>query len=128
MKKIILDEKTSVDSRGWSMAPLEIVELTGKDIGNMHVVSLKPGAVRGNHVHPDSTEWVVFCGGPAAVAYKTHSNEGFSEIVIKGDRPELYEIPPGTSHAIKNTSDREIFLTVFSNTDNPKTDRCELLS
>jgi oxalate decarboxylase/phosphoglucose isomerase-like protein (cupin superfamily) len=68
---------------------------------------MQPGAVRGNHAHGSAAEWLLFCGGPAALI------TGVEEILVGGREPELFEIPAGLPHAIVNRSDREIFLIVF---------------
>jgi oxalate decarboxylase/phosphoglucose isomerase-like protein (cupin superfamily) len=81
--------------------------LEGKTLGNLHVASMQPGAIRGNHVHASAAEWLLFCGGPAALI------TGAEEILVGGGEPELFEIPAGLPHAIVNRSEREIFLVVF---------------
>jgi len=68
---------------------------------------MQPGAVRGNHAHAGAAEWLLFCGGPAALI------TGAEEILVGGGEPELFEIPAGLPHAIVNRADREIFLVVF---------------
>lgn len=82
----------------------------------MHVVSLTPGAVRGNHSHPRGTEWILLCGGPIRVAWRAPAGDApapaFEE--VPGDAPVLFEIPPETEHAFRNVSEEIVHLVVWS--------------
>jgi oxalate decarboxylase/phosphoglucose isomerase-like protein (cupin superfamily) len=107
IRSVAIGEKAWKDARGWVLNPLPLAGLEGKTLGNLHVASMQPGAVRGNHAHGSAAEWLLFCGGPAALI------TGAEEILVGGGEPELFEIPAGLPHAIVNRSDREIFLIVF---------------
>jgi oxalate decarboxylase/phosphoglucose isomerase-like protein (cupin superfamily) len=107
IRSVAIGEKAWKDARGWVLNPLPLAGLEGKTLGNLHVASMQPGAVRGNHAHASAAEWLLFCGGPAALI------TGTEEILVGGGEPELFEIPAGLPHAIVNRSDREIFLLVF---------------
>jgi oxalate decarboxylase/phosphoglucose isomerase-like protein (cupin superfamily) len=113
IRQVPIGEKSWKDARGWVLNPLPLAGLEGKPLGNLHVASLQPGAVRGNHAHGSAAEWLLFCGGPAALLGGTPGDAGAEEIIISGGEPELFEIPAGLPHAIVNRSDREIFLVVF---------------
>jgi uncharacterized RmlC-like cupin family protein len=112
IRRIEIGEQAWKDARGWVFNPLPLAELEGVPLGNLHVASMQPGAVRGNHAHGTAAEWLLFCGGPAALLSGA-GGEAAEEILIRGDGPELFEIPAGLPHAIVNRSDREIFLVVF---------------
>jgi quercetin dioxygenase-like cupin family protein len=107
IRSVAIGEKAWKDARGWVLNPLPLAGLEGKTLGNLHVASMQPGAVRGNHAHDSASEWLLFCGGPAALI------TGVEEILVGGGEPELFEIPAGLPHAIVNRADREIFLVVF---------------
>ena len=107
IRRVAIGDKAWKDARGWVLNPLPLAGLEGKTLGNLHVASMQPGAVRGNHVHASAAEWLLFCGGPAALI------AGAEEILVGGGEPELFEIPAGLPHAIVNRSDWEIFLVVF---------------
>jgi oxalate decarboxylase/phosphoglucose isomerase-like protein (cupin superfamily) len=107
IRRVEIGDKAWKDARGWVLNPLPLAGLEGKTLGNLHVASMQPGAVRGNHAHGSAAEWLLFCGGPAALITEAE------EILVGGGRPELFEIPAGLPHAIVNRSDREIFLIVF---------------
>ena len=113
IRRVEIGEKAWKDARGWVLNPLTLAGLEGKTLGNLHVASMQPGAVRGNHAHGSAVEWLLFCGGPAALLAGTAGDSGAEEIIINGGEPELFEIPAGLPHAIVNRSDREIFLLVF---------------
>ena len=107
IRSVAIGDKAWKDARGWVLNPLPLAGLEGRPLGNLHVASMQPGAVRGNHAHGSAAEWLLFCGGPAALI------TGAEEILVGGGEPELFEIPAGLPHAIVNRSDREIFLVVF---------------
>ena len=54
--------------RGWSIEPVTSALLTTGGVGNIHLVSLEPGTIRGNHVHAKQSEWVVAFGGRCLAA------------------------------------------------------------
>ena len=107
IRRIDIGEKAWTDARGWVLNPLPLAGLEGATLGNLHVASMKPGAVRGNHAHGTAEEWLLFCGGPASLI------AGAEGILVGGGEPELFAIPAGLPHAIVNRSDKEIFLVVF---------------
>jgi oxalate decarboxylase/phosphoglucose isomerase-like protein (cupin superfamily) len=113
IRRVPIGEKTWKDPRGWVLNPLPLAGLEGKTLGNLHVASMQPGAVRGNHAHGSAAEWLLFCGGPASLFAGTAGDPDVEEIVVSGGEPELFEIPAGLPHAIVNRSDGEIFLVVF---------------
>ncbi len=113
IRRVPIGENAWKDARGWVLNPLSLAGLEGKPLGNMHAASLQPGAIRGNHSHDNASEWVLFCGGPAALIAESGDPAGREEILVSGGEPELFEIPAGLPHAIENRSDREIFLVVF---------------
>lgn len=113
IRRVAIGDKAWKDVRGWVLNPLPLAGLEGRPLGNLHVASMQPGTIRGNHVHGTAAEWLLFCGGPAALLAGTEGDLGAEEILISGEEPELFEIPAGLPHAIVNRSEREIFLVVF---------------
>jgi dTDP-4-dehydrorhamnose 3,5-epimerase-like enzyme len=111
--KRIFVKGTGRDERGWVMNPLELAGLIGKPIAALHVASMRPGSVRGNHVHGNVVEWVVFCGGPVRIFAGEPGSSGYEEIIVSGVEAELFGIPAGKAHAFRNESDSEIYLVVF---------------
>jgi uncharacterized RmlC-like cupin family protein len=113
IRRVDIGDGLRKDARGWVLNPLFLADLEGRPLGNLHVASMQPGAVRGNHVHGSAAEWILFCGGPAAILAGQAGEPSTEELLIQGGAPELFEIPAGVPHAIVNRSVREIFLMVF---------------
>jgi len=103
----MIGDRVWKDGRGWVLNPLSLAGLEGRPLGNLHVASMQPGSIRGNHAHASAAEWLLLCGGPATLV------AGEEEVLVSGEEPELFEIPAGLPHAIVNRSGREIFLVVF---------------
>jgi len=75
------------DERGWNIAPL-VSEFPGIDrCGHVHIVSLVPNAVRGNHVHMTTDEWIVFWG--ADVVFVWQEGESTQEKKLDGNKAYL---------------------------------------
>ena len=122
MRRIDLSERSWSDERGWGLRPLEAAGVPPERLGDVHVVSLTPGAVRGNHAHPRGTEWILLCGGPVEVAWRGGEGSAPSETrQVGGDHPVLYEIPPGTAHAFRNASQGVVHLVVWNDEVDPPT-------
>jgi oxalate decarboxylase/phosphoglucose isomerase-like protein (cupin superfamily) len=113
IRRVAIGDKAWKDVRGWVLNPLPLAGLEGRPLGNLHVASMQPGAVRGNHVHGSAAEWLLFCGGPAVLLAGTEGDPEAEKILVDGGEPVLFEIPAGLPHAIVNRSEREIFLVVF---------------
>lgn len=125
VRRVLCPQETWRDARGWGMNPLIAAGVDGNGPASLHVVSLKPGAVRGNHAHPDSTEWMQVCGGPAQLVWTCPDNATpFSEW-IAADDPALFLIPPGCGHAVRNHAPFDITVVSFSNARKPLQVRCD---
>ncbi|HNU84587.1 MAG: cupin domain-containing protein [Pseudomonadota bacterium] len=107
IRRVMIGDRVWKDGRGWVLNPLSLAGLEGRPLGNLHVASMQPGSIRGNHAHASAAEWLLLCGGPATLV------AGEEEVLVSGEEPELFEIPAGLPHAIVNRSGREIFLVVF---------------
>lgn len=106
------------DERGSVFEPLTQKEISGQN--NFHVVLTGPGYVRGNHFHKKGIEMLTV-KGPALIRIRTQKGiEDFD--VLDGDVIKT-TIPPGISHAIKNTGDQVNLLVAFNtiehDPDNP---------
>ena len=101
------------DERGWGVRPLEAAGLAGQALGDLHVVSLEPGKVRGNH-HHNGSEWLLLTEGTIEVRSRASEDEEVRLQVLSGGRPFLLEIPAGVHHSFKNVGDRTVYLIAFS--------------
>ncbi len=126
VKQLELKDTILKDGRGWSINPLKFVDIKDRSLEDMHVVSIKPGEVRGNHYHPDATEWLLICGGLASLVWRPVHEEAVNEILINGEEPVLFEIPARLEHAVKNLSHYDIYLVAFYNIPGPDVVGCSL--
>jgi dTDP-4-dehydrorhamnose 3,5-epimerase-like enzyme len=97
------------DERGSVCELLETERLP--DQQNVHVVLTGPGGIRGNHFHRKGEETVVVYG-PALV--RIREGETTSDTVVPEGKVLRLVIPPGVSHAIKNTGSQPNVLVAFN--------------
>ncbi|UCE79598.1 MAG: hypothetical protein JSV13_02900 [Nitrospiraceae bacterium] len=114
IKRYNLQNHVWKSNRGWGINPFEVIGRLQETLGNVHVISITPGAVRGNHLHTNATEWILIFGGPSLLVWRSSDNDVINEINIKDDQAELFEIPPNVEHAVKNNSNRDIYLISFN--------------
>jgi UDP-2-acetamido-2,6-beta-L-arabino-hexul-4-ose reductase len=121
VKKLDLPELHQGD-RGWVMNPISAAGAVNLSPAAMHLVSIRPGASRGNHLHRNATEWILMFGGPGKLAWRCPEGGNIREFVIQGGGPELFQVPPRVEHIITNTSMEDIYALVFYDHDSPETD------
>jgi len=97
------------DERGTVFNPVEISAFTGQK--NLHVVTSRPQAVRGNHYHPLGTEILVVVG-PALM--RIRETDGLRDIDIPARAVYRLTIPPGVSHAVKHTGPDDGLILSFN--------------
>ncbi len=107
--------ETGRDQRGWVSNLLDFVPLPAARIRNVHLVEIKPGCVRGNHVHRKQMEWIIICGGPTRVVVAA-GDERF-ETVLDGERPMMLKVTPGTAHAVRYEGDGRAYLVAITDTE-----------
>ena len=76
-----------------------------------HLVSINPGATRGNHLHPGFTEWLYVFHHPGVLIWEEASGE-VKERLVAGDRT-LIRIPPGIAHALRNPGPEVLYLLAW---------------
>lgn len=87
--------------RGFSLLPWQEGVQEPQDLlRTFHLVSIAPGQVRGNHLHPGHRECLFPFHGAAVLIWETQSGR-VQERLISGHRT-LVRIPPGIAHALKN--------------------------
>jgi dTDP-4-dehydrorhamnose 3,5-epimerase-like enzyme len=128
VKQVKLEKNTRQDERGWGINPLDALGISDGFSGSMHLVSLKPGAVRGNHYHTNTTEWIFVFGGKAKIVFKAAQADSVHQIMVGDSEPALFEIPPKVEHAVVNTSMNDIYLAVICDSHAPDTIYCPALS
>jgi len=107
-----IKENSFFDARGWVANPFQLPGFP-HEFGHLHVVSMNPGTVRGNHYHRTARELLFAFGGDYLIEW------GFDKIdqerAISAGEMFVLEIPPGVMHRIKNVSDSVIYLLSFQN-------------
>lgn len=104
------------DSRGWIVNPFRTANLCGISPSNVHIVASKPGAIRGNHLHPRAREWVTIIEGLIRVSWAEPREDQRGTVsrseMVSG--PALIEIAPGVPHSLENCGERDAFMLAFN--------------
>ncbi|MCF7669607.1 MAG: WxcM-like domain-containing protein [Verrucomicrobia bacterium] len=104
------------DDRGWVFEPLFTEEFA--DQKNAHLVCTRPGYVRGNHFHKHGTE-IMAIEGPAIV--RTREGGQIREATIPDGEFRRLIVPPGVTHAMKNSGDHPTVVIAFNSEAHDKT-------
>ena len=101
------------DKRGWLTEILN--DKPDQTIENIHYSYSKPGAVRGNHYHKHSTEWLCVTCGSGRIVLEDNATKEKKELVVSGDSPVLVKIPPKITHSIENCASVPMHLLMIMN-------------
>ena len=102
------------DARGWNTHPVPYDLIDAGFLKNVHIVSMEPGAKRGNHYHAVQTEYIFIMGGPCVMAAKNPiSNEEYS-VTIQPDELKLFKVSPGIAHCFKSVAGKTLYALCFS--------------
>jgi len=96
------------DERGWRINPYADNYFNISQKGSFHIVSILPNAVRGNHIHLTTDEWIAFWGGKCEFFWEERGE--LKRKLFEKDKAYLVFIPEGIAHACKNVGDNESFL------------------
>lgn len=124
VRRIPVEAPERDDPRGWALAPVRAAEASEGSCWNLHVASVRPGAFRGNHAHPEATEWLLVFGGPARLTWKVLEGGEHGEVEITGGGPALFEIGPGVGHRIANAGSEDVYIMAFYDRATPQTVSC----
>lgn len=108
---------THKDHRGWVSNLLDFLPIQTENLKNVHIVSMEPGEVRGNHFHNRQTEALCVLSGKIRVKAVNRSNGQTLEEVAGDDPPVMYLVSPGISHAFRNEDSSVGYLVCFTDTD-----------
>lgn len=100
---------THRDPRGSVFEPMNATELAGQQ--NVHVVLTQANGVRGNHVHLKAVETMTVVG-PCLVRLK--EADGLRDVEVPAGETWRFTIPPGVTHAYRNTGNAPAMLVSFS--------------
>lgn len=111
----IIEVRDSGDTRGPSFSiPAEALNFV-RELGDVHVVSAKPGAIRGNHLHLRRREaLLVLPGANWSLHWGEGQSSGAEHRDFDGSRAILMLVPPGVAHAMRNDGDTDLWLVVIS--------------
>jgi oxalate decarboxylase/phosphoglucose isomerase-like protein (cupin superfamily) len=115
MKIQIAELENSGDARGLSFtAPPQALAFVGR-MADVHLASIKPGAVRGNHYHLRRREAIVVLPG---TSWSLHWDEGEGSAPkhrsFDGTTAAVVLVLPGASHAVRNDGDGLMWLVAIS--------------
>lgn len=118
-----LDILSSRDPRGWVSNLPDFRPDLPEGLNYVHIVSMEPGAIRGNHYHREQIETLCILGTKIQVkAVNRETAETYKEIV-NDDPPTMFVISPKISHAFRNLSEQVGYLVCFTDRnfdpDNP---------
>jgi quercetin dioxygenase-like cupin family protein len=78
---------------------------------SFHLVSIRPGQTRGNHLHPGHEEWLYPFHGLGIIIWPAAPGT-VREQVVSGNRT-LIRIPPGVAHALRNPGPEMLYLLAW---------------
>jgi UDP-2-acetamido-2,6-beta-L-arabino-hexul-4-ose reductase len=110
IKEIEFDQ----DDRGWSIRPITDEEISAGRIKDIHMVSMRPGAIRGNHYHAYKTEHIFVMGSTCRVVVMDNNTKEREEEIIEHNKKALLVIPPHVTHAIENVGNEMSYLLCYS--------------
>lgn len=113
VKKNDLTLHTYKDFRGWVANPIKKTALSSKEFGHIHIVSLEPGTLRGNHYHNIQNEWAIVFGGKYLFAWLDKDKNEIIEEIIEEDNFITFEIPSSIPHVFKNIDQKTIYLMAY---------------
>ena len=100
------------DKRGKVFEPASPEILASGTLRNLHIATIAPGAVRGNHRHLNQTELICFFG---RLTLALEGGNGVRETVkFDGDDCVLVTVEPGVAHAFLNPGDEEMFIVCYA--------------
>ncbi len=102
------------DDRGWCIRPITDDEIQNGMVSNIHMVSMKPGAIRGNHYHVHKTEKILIIGSTCRMLVVNNNTKEKEEKIIENGSKILFVIPSGITHAIENIGNETSYLFCFS--------------
>ena len=100
------------DARGKVFEPATPAVLSSGRLRNLHVATMTPGAVRGNHRHTSQTEWISFSG---RLTVALEGRNGEREVLdFVDDDCVLLRVEPGVAHAFRNPGETETFIVCYA--------------
>lgn len=102
------------DDRGWCIRPISDDDIKNGIISDIHMVSMKPGSIRGNHYHVNKIENVFIIGSTCRVLVVDNNTNEKEEKILENNEKTMFVIPPHVTHAIENIGNEVSYLFCFS--------------
>jgi dTDP-4-dehydrorhamnose 3,5-epimerase-like enzyme len=103
---------THEDPRGFVFFPWQDGVGEPQDLlRTFHLISIAPGQVRGNHLHPGHREYLFTFHGAGVLLWEDQAGE-VKERLLTGRRT-LVRIPPGIAHALRNPGPEILYLLAW---------------
>ena len=112
--------KIHSDERGWLVELLKADQIE-KPVKQIHICSLNPGHVRGNHYHKKRMEWFFVIAGNAKFSLQDIKSKKIIHFKLSSGNPRVITIFPKAAHAVKNIGKEMVyFVSAQSDIFNPK--------
>jgi len=82
--------------------------------GQVSVNVIRPGAFKGQHWHHTKCEKFIAVSGRGAVRLRRIDGGEVAEYPIAGERLEIIDIPPGSTHSIENRGDADLIVVMWA--------------
>jgi UDP-2-acetamido-2,6-beta-L-arabino-hexul-4-ose reductase len=102
--------KLNTDNRGWLF---ELIK--SENFGQIFVSKTLPGITRGNHYHDTKVEKFCVIEGHGVIRFRQIDSDRILEYPVDGREIEVVDIPPGYTHSIENTGEREMICLFWAN-------------
>lgn len=102
------------DARGFAYFPFQGLAETLPVVDmctSCHLIAISPGQVRGQHQHPQKTEWLYVFHGQGELFWRTR--EGQRRQRRLDDHRTLVVISPGIPHALRNAGSDALYLLAW---------------
>ncbi len=109
---IDLSGEINADARGMSFFPWQgRLQEPGDLLRTFHLISIRSGQTRGQHLHPGHEEWLYPFHGIGLFTWEAPSGQ-IRKQIIKGGRT-LIRVPPGFAHAVTNPEPEILYLLAW---------------
>ena len=95
-------------------------------VREMHIVSVEPGMIRGNHYHTHSNEVLIVQHRDDWLFAWKEDGKDVSRQQFSGQGATLFWLPAGLTHAVKNTGSTPLEILSCSNVEASEKDTCWL--
>ncbi|RJO72600.1 MAG: SDR family oxidoreductase [Myxococcales bacterium] len=102
--------KLNTDNRGWLF---ELIK--SEHFGQIFVSKTVPGITRGNHYHDTKVEKFCVIQGQGVIRFRRIDSSRIDEYPVDDRAIKVVDIPPGYTHSIENTGDRDMICLFWAN-------------